>query len=154
MIELNGTSLVFALSFLLFVYLLDFALWKPVSKIKEERAIELKTELDSASQAEEKTKSILKQVSQEISSLKKVEHDAIEKLFRESKLEEDQEEAKLKNELEIFKEKAKSELLAERDSLLGSLEEQSKELANLISNKVAPEYLTLGPANDLKGAVV
>jgi F-type H+-transporting ATPase subunit b len=139
MLELNATALFFALSFLVFIFLLDKVLWKPVQKVKEERDQALQAELGNATQAEAKTRSIVQSVSDEVESIKKSEHDAIEQIFAESKQQEEKEESKLKAELEIFKQKAYEQFVSEEASLNLSVDSEAGQLAQSIIKKIAPE---------------
>ncbi len=138
MIEINGTTLVFALSFLVFVFLLDQVLWKPIIKVKAQRADDLNNELNNASQAEAKTKTIINQVNSEIEAIKKSEQLAIEKLFADSKAEADSQTAKLKAELEAYKQKSFAELDSESSSLESEIHQQAQELAKSILAKISP----------------
>lgn len=139
MLEFNGTIIVFALSFIAFVFLLDKVLWQPIRKIKDSRFGELALEVENALKAEEKTKAIIEQVNSEINLIKDFEHKAIEDLFSQSKFEEEQQEKALKENLEKQKSKAYQDLMAEIVSSQSFIEEKSLELAYLILQKVAPE---------------
>ena len=139
MLEINGTIIVFALSFIIFVFLLDKALWQPIRRLKEARAEELALEIQNALKAEERTKALIEQIDCELDSIKNSEHKAIESLFAESKLEEAKQEEALKQELENLKTKAYQDLKADHVSSVAFIEEKSLELAHLIVAKVAPE---------------
>jgi F-type H+-transporting ATPase subunit b len=139
MLEINGTIIIFALSFLVFIFLLDKALWQPIGKLKEARSSEIALEIQNAIQVEEKTKVIIAQVNSEINSIKKLEHQAIDQLFKESKLQAEEAEGKLKEELEAQKRKAYEELISENTLAESFIENKSRELAQLILQKIAPE---------------
>ncbi|MFN5540565.1 MAG: hypothetical protein ACK481_11015 [Candidatus Melainabacteria bacterium] len=136
MLELNGTSLLFIISFLLFAFLLNFVLWEPIRKIKSARSSDLNEQLNSAHKAEEKTHSIILQVKKETETLRKNELALIEKVFAECKIEEEQEEAKLKKEFELLKDKTALEIKFDRDNLIQSLEPEANKLAQIITEKV------------------
>ncbi|MDJ0624962.1 MAG: hypothetical protein QNJ31_01175 [Candidatus Caenarcaniphilales bacterium] len=139
MLELNFTCVIFIISFLVFVYFLDQTLWKPIRKIKEERDSDLIGEKEKAKEAEEKTKSIIEKVNSEIEAIKKSERELIDSLFKSFNDEKEQEELKIKQELEIKKQKAFEEIEVEREGLLKSINQESADLANVIVGKLAPE---------------
>lgn len=139
MLEINGTCLVFILSFLVFVYLLNKTLWKPVGQIKEIRNNDLLSEQDKASEAESKTQSIIKQVNSQVKEIKKSEHDYIEHLLKDFAKEKELDESKIKADMEEFKRNAYRQIVEEEQALKSSLEEEANKLAKLIISKIAGE---------------
>jgi len=139
MLEINGTCLVFVLSFLLFVLLLNQTLWRPIAIVKKVREADLLSEQEKAIDAESKTQSILEQVSSEIEEIKKREHTYLDGLLKDFTKKRELEEIQLKSEMEESKKRAYEQIMKEGEAFKSSLQGEAEKLAHLIVARVAPE---------------
>ncbi|MDX1921363.1 MAG: hypothetical protein SFU25_11605 [Candidatus Caenarcaniphilales bacterium] len=144
MLEVNFTCVIFIFSFLVFVYLLNQTLWKPVGKIKQERDADISGELLRAVETERKTNEIIQQVHTELENIRNSEQTALNDIFKEFAQKKIDEENKLKSEFESTRQKTYAEVDSERLNLISHVEQESAKLANVIVQKLAPANLNLG----------
>ena len=143
MLEVNFTCVIFIFSFLLFVYLLNKTLWKPIGKIKHEREAEISGELLRAQETERKTNQIIQEVHSELENIRNSEQTALNDIFKEFAQKRVEEENKLKSEFESTRQKAHAEVDSERLTLLSNVDQESSKLASIIVQKLAPANLNL-----------
>jgi len=134
--EFNATFLVSAISFILFVFIMNAILYKPVIKIMEEREAFLKSNLDEAESARATTGEIAEKKQSELAAARaeamavvtngtekfKTENKAVTEEFEKAqKMRAEEEKAVLKNEADNSKEE---------------LNKGSVEISKIIADKV------------------
>ena len=134
--EFNATFLVSAISFILFVFIMNAILYKPVIKIMEEREAFLKSNLDEAESARATTGEIAEKKQSELAAARaeamavvtngtekfKTENKAVTEEFEKAqKMRAEEEKAVLKNEADNSKE---------------DLNKGSVEISKIIADKV------------------
>jgi F0F1-type ATP synthase membrane subunit b/b' len=136
MLEVNFTCVIFILSFIPFVFFLNQTLWKPISRIKAERDLDISQELNQADRAERETKEISTKVKQELEALRKEEQMSFNKALQEFSQQKIKEEEKLKVEFAQLKERTFHTINSQRDSLLSSSEAMSGDIAETLLQKL------------------
>ena len=81
MIELNGTSIVLAISFVIFVILLNFLFYKPMKKVMEERAKYIQDNKNDADTDNSKTQKLIEEKNTKIAEAKKQSFDHLNQTF-------------------------------------------------------------------------
>lgn len=136
MFELNGTYIIFIASFLVFMYLLNEIMLKPVGKAIADRKALVEEHLEISKISRQKAEAELVNYQERLNSTR---HEAagirneaaLQALkIREAKLKEVQDEGRKRLD------KAKAELAAEKKTLVEGLVDQELELVNTISKKL------------------
>ncbi len=134
--EFNATFLVSAISFIVFVFLMNMIFYAPLEKIMTEREKLVKDTLDDAQMAKQDAEKLLfdrdMKLSQADDASKKIINDSVKKANENSK--EQLDKVKASSIEEINSRKIK--LNEENDDVKSKLAETEKELAKVISQKV------------------
>lgn len=134
--EFNATFLVSAISFILFVFIMNAILYKPVIKIMEEREAFLKANSDEAENARKTTDKIAEKKQNELAAARAeataTVSDGTEKFKAENKAETDEFEKTQK----IRAEEEKSVLKNEAEKSKEQLNIGSAEISKIIVDKV------------------
>ncbi len=139
MFEINGTYIIFIASFLVFMYLLNEIMLKPVGKAIADRKALVQEHLEISKISHQKAEAELANYQERLNSTRheaagiRNEAAAAALKVRESKLKEVQDEGRKRLD------KAKSELAAEKKTLVEGLVDQEMELVNTISKKLLGE---------------
>lgn len=145
LLEINFTLVLFALSFLVFIYFLNLTLFKPVGKVIEERKSLIETNYKSAKELTNKATSLLEN---HVLAIKSARHDAqhiIQGVIDETKREKEKKIQELMTVLNKEKETALANLAKEKETVMAALKGKINMLKDLITNKV------LGTENTLVG---
>jgi len=143
LLELNFTLVVFALSFLVFVYLLNLTLYKPVGEIIEKRKELVESDLNKASssakEADECIQSYKSQIKQARLDSQSIIQESIKKIekIKQEKI------SNLLTALSKEKEEALKKIKEEEKSTMQKLEGEIQILTELITNQI------LGKEKDL-----
>lgn len=136
MFELNGTYVIFIGLFLVFMYILNETVLKPVARTMAERKARVTANYEAARRHTGEAEGVISNYQAHIHEIRtqaqKVVHDSVAaaQTKREDKLKQ------LKTEGNAKVTKIKGELVAQRESLIDSLVESELELVHQISNKL------------------
>lgn len=134
--EFNATFLVSAISFIVFVFIMNAILYKPVIKIMEEREAFLKSNFDEAEAARFETGKISDKKQSELAAARaeatSIVSDGTAKFKAENKTETDEFEKAQKSRIEEEKTVLKDEAENSKDSLNNG----SSEISKIIVDKV------------------
>lgn len=139
MFELNGTYVIFIASFLVFIFLLNEIMLKPVGKVIAERRAQIEANVEESKKSRQEADVVLVQYQNRLSETRgeaqRIVNEALVKAqrVRDEKVKEVQEEGRKRLE------KAKAELASERQTLIDGLVEQEIELVKLINHKLMGE---------------
>lgn len=145
MLEINFTIVLFAISFLIFVNLLNFTLFIPVGKIIEERKNLIDGDYTKASTFSNNAKATLENYSAQIKQARKEAQSIIEKVVAESQKTKQEKISEVISGLQKEKDEAIKKVKQEEQTSLTELENKIKSISELITNKV------LGMENSLVG---
>lgn len=136
MFEVNGTLVIFVLSFLVFIYLLNEIMLKPVGKTLEMRAYKIQSDLESAKASRHQAEQVLDKYEQDLKHIRSEAQGLINTAIEESNQTRQGDLAKVAAEGKSLLDKSKAALSAERASLIDSLVAQERELIETITRKV------------------
>jgi F-type H+-transporting ATPase subunit b len=143
MFDLNGTLVIFILSFLLFMMALNEVMLKPVGKVIEARKAKIKADIEAGKTAREDAQQLIAQYEKHVhevrSNAQGVINEAIEKANYHRNLEMD----RLRTEGRQKLDNAKTEIASERDSLIDGLVKQEMDLVQEIGRKLLGEDAVL-----------
>lgn len=143
MFELNGTLPIFVVSFLLFMFVLDAILLKPVAKVIELRDERIKADIESGKSSREQAQQLLAKYEQDLRDIR----DKAQKLIAETsdKANKDRlaEIGRLQKQGQTQLNEAKEAIEAERAGLIDALVAQERELVELITQKVLGEPVSV-----------
>ena len=145
LLELNFTLILFAFSFLVFIYLLNMTLFKPVGKVIEDRKNLIENNYTKAKELTEKVTGILENYKDTIKTVKHEAQVFIQEAINGAKKKKEEKILILLTALNKQKEEALIKLKEEKDLSMKELEGKIKILTNLITSKV------LGTENSLVG---
>lgn len=145
LLEINFTLILFALSFVIFIYLLNLALYKPVGKIIEERKNLIEDEYSKAKKLAEEANILLDTYKEKIRSAKHDAQNLIHEAIKTSQKKKEGKITELMSNLIKEKELALKQIEEERTNIMQELQKQLSTLTELITNKV------LGMENALVG---
>ena len=143
MLEINFTLVLFAASFLVFIYLLNLTLYKPVGKIIEERKNLISSEHDKAKELRSKAKKILEDYTKEIKFARQNGQSIIQDTIDQATLKKEEKTYLLMDTLSKEKEEALKQIKIEQEKIMKALENQLKTLTDLITTKVLGMEKTL-----------
>ena len=126
MIELNGTSIVLAISFVIFVILLNFLFYKPLKKVMEERAKYIQDNKDDADTNNAKTQQLIQEKDAKISEAKKKSFDYLNEIN-----------LNVKEKLDIAINGAKAEFKQKTDKQIIDLKNEKAEVLNSMKGEIA-----------------
>ncbi|MBI2995858.1 MAG: hypothetical protein HYY52_04045 [Candidatus Melainabacteria bacterium] len=136
MLEINFTLVLFALSFLVFIYLLNLTLYKPVGTIVEARKNLINGEYKRAKELTENANKILEDYNHRIKEARKLAHNTIEESITQASSKKEEKISILVSDLNKEKEGALKQLEKDQKEALKALEGEIKVLTDLITNKI------------------
>lgn len=139
MFEINGTLVLFVVSFLLFMMALDAIMLKPVGKILEKRSAKIKGDLDAAKQSRNQASELVEKYEQDVKRIRHESHTLITKSVEEATRQKTTELAGVQREGAQKLDNAKAEIANERSALIDELVAHERELVESITQKVLGE---------------
>ncbi len=136
LLELNFTLVLFAVSFLLFINLLNLTLYKPVGKIIEKRKHIIDSDFATAKELSEDANNMLESYTKEIKLARVSAHNIIQEVIAGAQKVRDEKVSVLIAELNKEKEIALKQIKIEEQSLMKQVEEKIQILTELITSKV------------------
>ena len=148
MFDINGTFVVFLISFLIFMVLLNAILIKPVASVIEARAAKIKGDLEAGKAARETSEELLRNYEERLHSIRTQAQAVINEAVSAASKVRDQEMSRIAAEGQAKLEKAKEEIRTEKTRLIEDLVKQESELVQTIVSKLLdePAKITLEPA--------
>ncbi|HEY9792635.1 MAG TPA: ATP synthase F0 subunit B [Candidatus Obscuribacterales bacterium] len=134
--ELNGTIVIFVVSFLVFMWLLNQIMLKPVGDVIEQRSKLIDADLEASKNSRGEAQRLLEGYEDD---LKKIRHDAHAVLTRateEVSRERHSQLDRVAKEGQTKLDKAKADIAAERERLIDALVAEEKDLVETITRKV------------------
>ncbi len=141
MLEVNATAFIFALSFLLFVFILNEVLWKPLFAVKTVRQREKTGKEHAADMINSKTRNIIKGINQNLEAHRSKFSEAMQQLLTDAKQLEDKEKQELLSSFSLEKSSELNKLEADLQELPRLLEPQVGILADELENRLFRELL-------------
>lgn len=148
MIELNGTSIVLAISFVIFVILLNFLFYRPMKKVMEERAKYIQDNKDDAETNNSKTQKLIEEKDAKIADAKKQSFDFLNETNLNVKEKLDIAVNGAKAEFKQKTDKQIADLKREKEEVLNSMKSEIAELSSEISSKVLGKKTTIANVSD------
>ncbi len=148
MIELNGTSIVLAISFVIFVILLNFLFYKPMKKVMEERTKYIQDNKDDAETNISKTQKLIEEKDAKIAKAKKQSFDFLNETNLNVKEKLDIAVNGAKAEFKQKTDKQIADLKREKEEVLNSMKGEIAELSSEISSKVLGKKTTIANVSD------
>ncbi len=136
MFEVNGTLVIFVLSFLAFMYLLNEIMLKPVCKVLEMRAYKIQSDLEAAKAARHQAEQVLDKYEQDLRQIRSDAQGTINTAVDESNRVRKNELGRIAAEGKAELDRSKAALSTERAALIDSLVAQERELIETITRKV------------------
>jgi F-type H+-transporting ATPase subunit b len=134
--SLNGTIVIFVISFLIFMWLLNQLMLKPVGNAMEKRAQLIEDDIEAGKSARAQAQQLLERYEED---LKKIRHEAqavIHKATEEANRDLSSQLDRVSKDGQAKLDKAKNEIAAEREKLIDALVAEEKELVETITRKV------------------
>lgn len=145
MFELNGTYVLFILSFLAFIWALNEVMLKPVGKVIEERAALIKSDVEAGKQARADAEAVVSQYQKRIHDTRLEAQSVINDAAAEAQKKRDDEIKVVQDQGRHKLEEAKAALAVERRELIDGLVDQEVELVGMIVNKLTGEAAAAKP---------
>lgn len=139
MFDINGTLAIFVISFLLFMYLLDAILLKPVAKTIQLRDEKIKAAIEAGKSSREEAQTLLEKYEQDLREIREKAQKHIADASEQANKERQAEIARLHKQGQQQLNDAKAAIESERTSLIDALVAQEKELVEVITQKVLGE---------------
>ncbi|MBI3308905.1 MAG: hypothetical protein HYZ79_05990 [Candidatus Melainabacteria bacterium] len=136
LLEVNLTMIIFAVSFLIFIYLLNLTLFKPVGKVVEERKNVVGGSYTKAKNISGEISSILSGYEQKIKAARFEAKQIVDEAVAEAKLNKSSSIAGVLKTLNEEKQAAVHRIKKERQEREKELQGKINELKDLITNKV------------------
>ena len=148
MIELNGTSIVLAISFVIFVILLNFLFYKPMKRVMEERAKYIQDNKDDAETNNSKTQKLIEEKDAKILEAKRQSFDHLNEINLNVKEKLDIAINGAKAEFKQKTDKQFADLKHEKEEVLSSLKAEIAQISSEISSKVLGKKTTIANVSD------
>ena len=136
LLEMNFTLVLFAISFLIFIYLLNNALFKPVGKVIEERKNLIDGEYSKAKESTRKANEMLESYKREIKSARLNAQNIIQEAIFQAQKQKQEKVSVLLESLTKEKETMFKQLMEEKKETMKKLEEKLNILTELITSKI------------------
>ncbi|OGI20379.1 MAG: hypothetical protein A3B68_02520 [Candidatus Melainabacteria bacterium RIFCSPHIGHO2_02_FULL_34_12] len=136
LLELNFTLVLFAISFLVFIYLVNLTLYKPVGEIVEKRKNLIEGEYLEAKNSSEAASKLLENYKTQMKSARHTAQGLIEDGINEAKKKKEEKINALLAELNKEKDKSIKLIREEQNEAMKQMESKIKALTELITNKV------------------
>lgn len=138
MFELNGTYVIFVVSFLVFMALLNEIMLKPVGKAIAERESGIKGDIQAAAAHREQAAGLLSKYEEDVRGKRQEAQRVISESSEQANKEKSAKLGEVAQRGKTKLEAAKQEIQGERDRLIDEMVVQQKELVDLITTKVIP----------------
>ena len=139
MFDINGTLVIFVASFLLFMVLLNEIMLKPVGRAIEQRHDKIQKDLAAARSAREQASQLVEGYEGNLKKIRSEAHELITSAVSTANKQKADELAKVHKEGMDKLEKAKTEIAAERTTLIDQLVAHERELVEEITHKILGE---------------
>jgi F-type H+-transporting ATPase subunit b len=139
MFVLNGTIVIFVVSFLAFMWLLDLWFLKPVGKAIARRQEKMQNDLEESRQSRAKATSLLESYEAQLKERRSQAQEIVNTALAATRNEKAEEMANLRKDGLARLESAKGAIATERHSILDDLAAREKELVEAITGKVLGE---------------
>ena len=136
LLEINFTTVLFAISFLIFIYLLNLTLYKPVGKVIENRKSLIDGEYTKAKEYAESANKLLEGYKEKIKSTRLSTQNIIQEAISEAEKKRGEKVLSLSASLVKEKEGVLKQVREEEKIALKSLEDKIKALTDLIISKI------------------
>lgn len=136
LLEINFTAVLFAVSFLIFIYLLNLTLYKPVGEIIEKRKNSIEGDYSNAKNLTEKAGNMLEAYKKEIKQARQESQCIIEEVIQAGQKKKEGTIITLLGTLNKEKENAIKQIQEEQKVAMKQIESQIKTLTDLITKKV------------------
>ena len=136
LLEINFTLVLFAITFLVFIYLLNLTLFKPVGKIIEKRKNLIDGDYSKAKEFTQKANEMLESYKREIKSARLSAQNIIQEAILQAQKQKQEKILVLMENLTKEKEAALKQLTEEKKEAMKKLEEKLNVLTELITNKI------------------
>lgn len=136
MLEINFTLVIFAFSFLVFIYLLNLTLYKPVGKLIEARKELIERDYDRAKNLSEEAKGTLENYTKKIKEAKHSSQVLIQEAINETNKKKEEKLLSFINVLTKEKEAALKKIGEEKEKSMKELQKELVHLTEFITNKV------------------
>lgn len=134
--SLNGTIVIFVISFLVFMWLLNEIMLKPVGRVIEERTRLIEGELGSGKESLVEAEQLQTQYEAKLHQIRSEAQAVIAKASQQANNERSEKLSAISNNGLKKLEAAKKEIAAERASLIDALVAEESELVEIITKKV------------------
>ena len=136
LLEINFTLIFFAVSFLIFIYLLNLTLYKPVGEVIEKRKGLIDGEYTKAKELTDTANKILDNYKKQIKSARFEAQNIIQETIKEEQKKKEEKITLLMTDLNKEKEKALKQIKEEQINILNQLQKELTALAELITAKI------------------
>lgn len=136
LLEINFTLVLFAVSFLIFIYLLNLTLYKPVGGIIEKRKNLIDSEYKAAKELTENANNLLESYKNQIKTARHEAQNTIQGAINEAAKKKQEKISLLNVTLVKEKETAQKQIQEEQKVAMKQIESQIKTLTDLITKKV------------------
>lgn len=136
LLEINFTLVIFAISFLIFIYLLNLTLYKPAGKIIEARKNQVEEDYLRVRELTDEANKILESYKSKINLARQDAHTTIQNTIDNAIKTKEGKILKLVSDLNKEKEIALKQLLAEKEKAIVELQEKLELLTGLIISKI------------------
>ena len=143
LLEINFTLILFAISFLVFIYLLNLTLYKPVGKIIEGRKDLIDGEYFKAKEFMQAAGEMLENYKNKIKQARHEAHNIVQESINLAKMEKEKKVSDLVGILTKEKETAIKQIEEEKKLTMKELEKEIRVLTDLITNKILGGNKTL-----------
>jgi F-type H+-transporting ATPase subunit b len=134
--HLNGTLVIFVASFLVFMWLLNQIMLKPVGAAIEQRDKLIETEVEAGKTARLEAQQLLTGYEEDLRKIRHDAHSIIAKATEEATRERTSALERVFKDGQSKLDKAKNDIAAEREKLIDALVGEEKELVETITRKV------------------
>lgn len=143
MFELNLTLVIFVFSFLIFMYLLNQIMLKPVGRVLELRAAKIKSDLEAAKDAQLQAGQAVTHYQEHLHEVRSKAQNVINESLEQSNYHRDLDLSRLREEGRKKVEESKAAIDREKSQLIEQLVEQETGLVNDIAEKLLGERVAI-----------
>jgi F-type H+-transporting ATPase subunit b len=143
MFDLNATLLIFVLSFLIFMALLNEIFLKPVGKVIEARAAKIKADIEAGKAARIKAQESVAQYEEHLHQVRSKAQAVITEATEKANYHRNLEVTRLREEGRRKIEATQAEIASERTALLDQLVNQESQLVQEIGRRVVGEEIVV-----------
>ena len=136
LLEINFTLVLFAVSFLIFIYLLNLTLYKPVGEVIESRKRLIDGEYSHAKELTHKANEMLETYKNKIKGARHESHIIIQDATKQAQKLKEEKISQLLVTLNKEKEESFKKIEEEKKIVMQKLEKEIKMLTDLITNKI------------------